>query len=184
MSMIGNTILNQIVNEKGITEPDVILNILNEEINTSLKQTALDSQSRDGMDIAICTFQNNIADESVLLEYAGANRPLYIVQNETITETRANKFPIGGLSYDVEKIFTKHSFQLQKHDTIYITSDGYADQFSSNDKKLMTKKFKEILLSFQNSSMQEQKNYLDEFISNWMLGIEQTDDILVIGVRI
>lgn len=187
MSMIGNTLLNQIVNEKGITDPAQILNSLNEEINSSLKQTQQDSDSRDGMDVAICSFHHpspSVEGTGVRMEYAGANRPIYYVKNGALEETRANKFPIGGLDYDVPKIFTTHIFQLDKNDTVYISTDGYADQFSPDDKKLMTKKFKETLVSIHEKSMEEQKNYLDLFIENWKMGTEQTDDILVIGVRV
>ncbi|TAL61823.1 MAG: hypothetical protein EPN85_03955 [Bacteroidetes bacterium] len=187
MSMIGNTLLNQIVFEKKITEPAKILTELNIEVNASLKQTQFESESRDGMDVGICSFEfpsPSERDGRVRMQFAGANRPLYFVRNGELTETKANKFPIGGLSYDVDKTFTNHVFQLQKGDAIYITSDGYADQFSPQDKKLMTKKFKEILVSIQDKSMEEQRDYLDTFIENWKGGMEQTDDVLVIGVRI
>ncbi len=180
MSMIGNTVLNQIVNEKDITEPSQILNLLNEEINISLKQTQADSESRDGMDIAICSF-DMIKME---MQYAGANRPLYFVSNNELTEIKPNKCAIGGLDYDVPKVFNTHTFQLQKNDKIYISTDGYADQFSPSDKKLMTKRFKEILLSINNQLMDEQRNHLDTFIENWRGAMEQTDDILVIGVKV
>ena len=180
MSMIGNTLLNQIVNEKGITNPAQILNILNEEINASLKQTQQDSESRDGMDVAICSFDM----DKMEVEYAGANRPLYFLKNAELIETRANKFPIGGLDYDVPKVFTTHTFKMNRNDTIYISTDGFADQFSPDDKKLMTKKFKETLVSISEKSMEEQRDYLDSFIENWKGNTEQTDDILVIGVRV
>ena len=180
MSMIGNTLLNQIVDEKGVTEPHRILQLLNEEINNSLKQTQAESESRDGMDVAICSFNS----EKTELNYAGAMRPLYFVRNNELVETRASKFAIGGRDYDENKVFVDHSFSLQKGDTIYISTDGFADQFSPADKKLMTKKFKEILLSIQDKTMEEQKDHLDEFIENWKGSLEQTDDILVIGIRV
>ena len=180
MSMIGNTVLNQIVNEKDVTEPSQILNLLNEEINASLKQNQVDSESRDGMDIAICCFDRTKME----LHYAGANRPLYYLSNLELTEIKPNKCAIGGLDYDVPKIFTTQTFALTKGDTIYISTDGYADQFSPDDKKLMTKRFKEMILSINTKSMEEQRNYLDTFIENWKGTMEQTDDILVIGVII
>ena len=80
--------------------------------------------------------------------------------------------------------FTKHVFDLQKGDTLYIFLDGYADQFSPDDKKLMTRKFKQNILKIQHLSMQEQKHFLDTFIEDWKSNMEQTDDILVIGVRV
>ncbi len=183
MSMIGNTLLNQIVNEKGVTEPAHILDLLNEEVNTSLKQSHQDSQSRDGMDIAICSFYQKSSTEFDL-EYAGANRPLYIFQNDCLIETKANKFPIGGLSYDFDKIYTNHSFSLHKDDCVYIASDGFADQFNALGKKLKTKIFKEILQNIHHNPMEEQGAYLKTFINNWKENTEQTDDILVIGIKI
>lgn len=180
MSMIGNTLLNQIVNEKDITQPALILNKLNKEITNALKQDLEGSDSRDGMDIAICT----INEKTQIMQYAGANRPLYFVRNNELMETKANKVAIGGHVQDEEKIFNNHEFALQKGDTFYLTTDGYADQFNPADKKLMTKRFKEILLSIQNLSMQDQEKHLAQFIKHWKQNTEQTDDILVIGVRI
>jgi serine phosphatase RsbU (regulator of sigma subunit) len=180
MSMIGNTLLNQIVNEKEITEPAQILTLLNEKVNTSLKQNQLDSESRDGMDIAICAFS---ADKTSM-QYAGANRPLYLVRGGELQEVKASKFPIGGLDYDIPKIFVNHVIPLQKGDSVYISTDGYADQFSPADSKLMTRKFKELLLSGETKSMEEQGVFLGEFIEKWRGPVEQTDDVLVIGIKV
>jgi len=180
MSMIGNTLLNEIVNEKGITEPGPILHRLNEEVNRSLKQTRQDSESRDGMDVAICSFDFSKME----LQYAGANRPLYYIKSGQLEEFKADKFPIGGLDYDVPKKFNTRTFQLSKGDTIYTSTDGFADQFSPDDKKLMTKRFKELLVSIHDKPVEEQKTFLDTYIENWRGTMEQTDDILVIGVKV
>jgi serine phosphatase RsbU (regulator of sigma subunit) len=101
----------------------------------------------------------------------------------TLAEYKATKAAIGGLTED-NQVFQLNEIQLQKGDTIYLSSDGYADQFSPADKKLMTKRFKEILLSIQHLSMPEQGNYLEKFITDWRGNMEQTDDVLVIGVRV
>jgi serine phosphatase RsbU (regulator of sigma subunit) len=180
MSMIGNTLLNQIVNERDIVQPNLILNELNKEITSALKQDAAGSDSRDGMDISII----NINANKKQLQYAGANRPLYFVRNNELIETKANKVAIGGHMQEEEKHFTNHVFELQKGDTIYLSSDGYADQFSPSDKKLMTKRFKEIILGIQHLSMPEQEKYLAQYIDEWRGIMEQTDDVLVIGVRV
>jgi serine phosphatase RsbU (regulator of sigma subunit) len=100
-----------------------------------------------------------------------------------LIEYKATKAAIGGLTED-NQVFQLNEIQLQKGDTIYLSSDGYADQFSPADKKLMTKRFKEILLSIQHLSMPEQGNYLEKFITDWRGNMEQTDDVLVIGVRV
>lgn len=195
MSVIGSTLLNQIVNEKGITDPAEILDLLDKGVNYSLHQTQTGSQSRDGMDAAICCFEfsSPIGKEKrvvcevegdLKLHFAGANRPLYYIKNNDLEEIKADKFSIGGHDYNNLKTFTTHTFLLEKNDSLYISTDGFADQFGQNNKKLKTKKFKEILLSIQDKSMQEQKSFLDTFIENWRENLEQTDDIQMIGIRV
>jgi two-component system, sensor histidine kinase LadS len=185
MSMIGNNILNQIVNEKGITSPAEILNILHKEIYKALKQ-ADQSNAKDGMDIVLVTFSGETE-----IEYAGAQRPLWIIHNQAgttdeqrVTEIKGDKFSIGGTQTEEERKFSNHSVSLAKGDRIYLFSDGYADQFSGDNKKLMTRKFKEILVSIQKLGMTEQEKFLNEFIEDWKGNFEQTDDVLVIGVKI
>ena len=128
----------------------------------------------------------NIKIQNIIVKYAGANRPLWIIRNgqTNVEEIKATKTAIGGLTEDNQH-FDTHEIKLQQGDTFYICTDGYADQFSGQDgKKLMTRKFKEILVSIQNKTMQEQEKHLDNFVENWKAGAEQVDDILVIGVRL
>ncbi len=182
MSLIGTVLLNEIFHKHQWNNPSGILSHLNRLVKLSLKQQLTDSQSRDGMDIAYCIFDK----VTMKLQYAGANRPLWFVrkgQTELI-EIKATKKAIGGLTPD-DAHFETHEIQLQQGDTFYIFTDGYADQFGGeNRKKLMTKKFKEILLSIQQKTLQEQQQYLNDFIENWKAGLEQVDDICVIGVRV
>jgi serine phosphatase RsbU (regulator of sigma subunit) len=178
MSMIGNNLLNKVVNEKAITSPDKILIELDEELRLTLKKEE-NTDSKDGMDVALLTFINERE-----MEYAGANRPLWIVRGGVLEEIKATKISIGGDRYGNEQQFKCHSIKLQEGDTVYISSDGFADQFNNNDKKLMTRRFKEILIGIQHLSMPEQEKYLDDFIEKWKGNLEQTDDILVIGIRV
>jgi serine phosphatase RsbU (regulator of sigma subunit) len=181
MSMVGNNVLNQLVNEKQLTAPDEILNHLHKEIRKALKQEE-QSTTKDGMDAAIIAFNNETE-----IEYAGAQRPLWIIKKQKeipLFEIKGDKFAIGGSQTEKERKFTKHTISLAKGDSMYIFSDGYADQFSDENKKLMTSRFKEILLSIQDKTMQEQKEYLNTFIDNWIGKREQIDDILVIGIRV
>ena len=133
------------------------------------------------MDIALC----NIDMITRIVKYAGANRPLWVIRkgHTTVEEIKGTKTAIGGLTNDNQH-FDIHEIILQQGDTFYICTDGFADQFSGQGKKLTTKKFKEILLSIQGKSMQEQEKYLNNFIINWQAETEQIDDILVIGVRL
>jgi serine phosphatase RsbU (regulator of sigma subunit) len=179
MSAIGSEKLNEAV----IQTDDVsdILKGVNIRMKKVLHQSEKKDSTRDGMDIAICAFNK----EMTQLEYAGANRPIWIVRNgiAIIEEIKATKAAIGGYTVD-EQEFIKHEISLEKGDTVYMFSDGFADQFNLNGKKLMAKKFKEAILSIMHKSMQDQKSYLDTFIEAWRGEMEQTDDILVIGVRV
>ncbi|HEX7412459.1 MAG TPA: hypothetical protein VF411_00335, partial [Bacteroidia bacterium] len=121
-------------------------------------------------------------DGRVKLQWSGANNSLWYILNNELIEVRADKQPIG--KYSDEVPFTTNNFQFNFPVSFYLFSDGYADQFSPDDKKLMKKKFKDIVLSMQNLSMQEQKNHLDKFHIDWKGTMEQTDDVLIIGVRV
>jgi serine phosphatase RsbU (regulator of sigma subunit) len=163
-------------------DPAEILSHLNKGIKKSLHQSDSEESTRDGMDIAFCTF--NI--ENSVLKFAGANRPLWVHRQDQsdFEEIKATKKAIGGLT-DSNQIFETHELQLNSGDSFYMFSDGYADSFGRlNGKKLTTKKFREFLHEIQQKPMQEQSKLLDDFIENWMSGTEQVDDILVIGVRI
>jgi serine phosphatase RsbU (regulator of sigma subunit) len=103
-------------------------------------------------------------------------------QNE-ITEIKGTKKAIGGLTEDSQQ-FETHTIQLKEGDTFYIFSDGYADLFGKGGKKLTTKKFKQVILDIQDKTMNVQGKYLEYFSENWKSGIEQIDDILVIGLRV
>jgi serine phosphatase RsbU (regulator of sigma subunit) len=179
MSTIGSEKLNEAV--KDSSDVSVILNLVNRGMKKVLRQTDKINSTRDGMDVSLCAFNKDLSQ----VEYAGANRPLWIIRKDQleIEEIKATKVAIGGLTEDTQE-FAKHTIDLQKGDSVYLFSDGYADQFSPQDKKLMTRKFKEIILSIQNKSMEEQKEYLGSFIDEWKGNMEQTDDILVIGVRV
>ena len=179
MSMIGISLLHQVVNERSITEPAMVLEELNREVIHSLKQRY--SDSNDGMDIAFCNI--NLAEG--YLDFAGANRPLWIVRDKNLLEFRPDKFPIGGLQFSQLEKFTSHHIPLAKGDILYMTTDGFADQFGGvNGKKLMTKKLKEVLVSISHLEMKEQEAFLYKYFDEWKGREEQVDDVLVVGVRI
>ena len=179
MSMIAVEKLNEAVSNN-LTQPSAILSHLNKGVKTTLKQNTSGSSSQDGMDIALCCFDL----EKNILQFSGAQRPLWLIRNNELTEYKSTKVSIGGFTSDVQE-FASHNIQLQKSDSIYIFSDGFADQFGGEKgKKLMTKNMKELLLSIQNISMIEQEKILNEKLLGWQGNFEQVDDILVIGIRI
>lgn len=183
MSMIGSEKLMSTVVES--TSPSIILNLLNKGIKSSLRQSDNEESTKDGMDIALVS----IDLETNKASYAGANRPIWIIRASTgsatiaVEEIKATKKAIGGFTHD-EQHFDQHELKFNKGDTFYLFTDGYADQFGYTGKKLMTKKFREILIGIQSLTMSEQEKYLNDFIENWKQDAEQIDDILVIGVRI
>jgi len=182
MSMIGSSLLNQIINERGIDRPDLILNVLNTLIIDTFRQTENESSAAaDGMDISICSFDLRTLE----LQYAGANRPLWLIRNNDFILIKPDKFPIGGMQAAKDRQFTNHTLQLQQNDTLYIFTDGYADQFGGEKgKKLMSAKFREMLQSIQSMPMPEQESYLRHHFEKWKGAHEQVDDVLVIGVRV
>ncbi len=184
MSMIGNDLLNQIIVEKNITRPSEILDNLHLGVKQALKQDREGSETRDGMDVALCVA--NMKDHTI--EYAGANRPLWIVRKTAapvIEEIKPDKYPIAGLQTGEERIFTNHSLLFNPGDTFYIFTDGYSDQFGGEDgKKFMSKRFKEQLLSIQHLPMREQGRKIEEKFESWRGDLEQVDDVLVLGFRL
>jgi serine phosphatase RsbU (regulator of sigma subunit) len=180
MSMIGFEQLDAAVSSDA--DPSGILMRVNNGVRRSLRQNDTEDSTRDGMDMAICTI--DLRTREVI--YAGANRPLWLIRHGSgdIEEIKATKKAIGGFT-ELTQIFDRHVLQLQKGDTFYIFSDGYADTFSgTTGKKLTTKRFREILFSIKDQDMSEQKTHLEAHIESWRSGTEQVDDILVIGVRL
>ncbi|MBN8701957.1 MAG: SpoIIE family protein phosphatase [Bacteroidetes bacterium] len=180
VSMVGNSSLNQIVNEKKIYEPSQMLKELDNLVTSTLKQSVLTSETRDGMDIALCRI-NHITNE---LTFAGANRPLYYLKNNELIKIKGNSNAIGGF-YDESKAFTSHTIQINKNDSFYLFSDGYADQFGGpKDKKFMTKNLEKLLLSIQHLPMKEQEFAVKTELESWQGANEAVDDVLVMGIKV
>jgi serine phosphatase RsbU (regulator of sigma subunit) len=180
MSAIGSEKLNEAVMQSD--DVSTILRSVNIGMKKVLHQSGDGNSTTDGMDIAICAFNKDMTK----VAYAGANRPIWVIRNGSgiIEETKSTKAALGGYTID-EQEFAKHEINLQKNDTVYLFSDGFADQFGiRNNKKLKTKKFKEEVIVNQFKSMEDQKKHLDSFIENWKGNVEQTDDILVVGIRV
>ena len=181
MSIVGYNQLRQAIITTGGSNPAEILNHLNRGVTETLHQNDKDSTSKDGMDIAICALNYDTLE----LEYAGAFNPLYLLRDNEILQTKANKFPIGSFMKGRTEEFTNHKIQLVEGDQIFIFSDGYADQFGGpRGKKMMYRRFRELLVETSILPVEEQKNQLNSALKNWMKEEEQVDDILVIGVRV
>lgn len=177
MSFIGINQLNTIVNEKGITYPAQILNELKKGVVNSLNSNQSNSEKKDGMDVAMISFNENE------LVFSGANQSILILRNSELIEFKGNKQPIG-LS-DNNESFTEERIAIQKFDRIVLFSDGVVDQFGGeNGKKLKSKNFKAWLLQTSSLSLQEQKNVLTQKLNSYKQNYEQTDDITLTIIEI
>jgi ligand-binding sensor domain-containing protein/serine phosphatase RsbU (regulator of sigma subunit)/PAS domain-containing protein len=181
MSLIGYNLLNRIVNEKRITDPKDILMELNNGVLNVLHKN--ESESKDGMDIAICKINYDLNT----LDYAGAMRPIWIINNGVLKEIRADKIPIGTKQKDRRDTitYTTHTIALDKGDSFYIFTDGYADQFGGpKDKKYSTARFKELLIKNATEDFSTQEKNIKAEHQQWKGENEQIDDILVIGFSV
>jgi serine phosphatase RsbU (regulator of sigma subunit) len=184
MSMLGNSFLNEIVVENKIFKADEILNKLRAKIISALEQKG-GTQQKDGMDISLCVW--NKLDNT--LEFAGANNPLWLVRkNENavteLVEVKADKMPIGTY-LENEVPFSSTIIQLQKGDIIFLSTDGYPDQFGGpKGKKYKYKPLIDSLIKNSNLSMEEQKASLEIAFNDWKHHHEQVDDVSLIGVRV
>jgi serine phosphatase RsbU (regulator of sigma subunit) len=189
LSVLGISSMNEIVNRNETIHADQILEHLRTFVIHTLHQTGTRGETQDGIEIALCV----IDPVRKTLEFAGANRPLYIVRARSgrkagakheIIHIRGDRMPIG--IYDQETVpFTNHEITLREKDTIYLFSDGYVDQLGGPKRKTFRSvHFRDLLLGIQDKSMEEQRRILLETHESWRGEVEQIDDILVVGIRI
>lgn len=179
MTVIGNSLLNQVLSMNGTTDPSKILIQLDKKLLETFQQHG-NVVTNDGMDAALIRYRINKNE----LTFAGAKRPLYIFKNGELLELKGNKSPIGSFGHNFDKLFTSQKIPVNKGDTIYMFTDGLQDQFGGADgKKFMIKRFRELLNEIQSLSMHEQKIRLEKEMDLWQGKYEQTDDMLLIGIR-
>jgi serine phosphatase RsbU (regulator of sigma subunit) len=179
MSMLGVSFLNEIILNKEINQPDLVINSLRDEVIRALKQKESESEVKDGMDICVCLLDPVRRS----LQFAGAQCPLWIFSEGELTEIKGDKMPVA--IHDTMGPFTNHWIDLKKGDTFYIFSDGFVDQFGGpNQKKYLSKNFKKTLGELQAISMYQQGVELDRIFEEWRKDVEQIDDVTVIGVRV
>jgi PAS domain S-box-containing protein len=179
LSLIGYFLLNDIVRSRKVTEPGIILDLLDEGVTKTLRQDE-DSTTKDGMDIALCKINTQTRE----VEYAGAHRPLYVMKGGVMEEIKGNKFPIGGGIYKNQTNFTNTKISLGQGDSIYFSSDGFPDQFGGTEgRKFGPKKVREVIEQVYKLPMKEAHHIFDEAWENWRGDHKQTDDVLLIGIK-
>jgi serine phosphatase RsbU (regulator of sigma subunit) len=181
MSMIGNTLLDEIINEKHIYNPAFVLESLNDAVFKALRQD--ETGNADGMDVALCRI-DKIDDERFELTFAGARRPAYIIKDGALVELKGNRRGIGGsMSQQLEQ-FENHQLILHVNDCIYIGSDGFTDAANPEREKFGTKRLKTLLQLYYKEPMERQRQYLIEELENFTKGTPMRDDVLLMGIRL
>jgi serine phosphatase RsbU (regulator of sigma subunit) len=175
--MLGITYIHDTILRKETYFTNTVLEIVRERFKRTFK--TFGSDSKNGMDIALCAL--NL--DTLVLQYSGANLPLWIVRNGDLIEHKPTRCPIGFYPVDID--FQQNEIQLEKNDTIYMFSDGIYDQLSDiNFKKYQKNKFRTLILENTALSMENQKQKILENFENWKGVNYQTDDVTVLGFKI
>lgn len=179
MSILGISLLNQIILREKYTDPAQILNTLRERLIMSLDDGE-ETNIYDGMDISLAVMD----DTSHTLTFAGAYNPLFLFRNQELTELKPDRMPVGaGVKENVP--FTKKTIALQKNDRVVLFTDGYKDQIGgSREKKFSTRGFKNLLLETSTLTIEEQGQAVERHFNNWKKNNQQLDDVLVMGINI
>jgi serine phosphatase RsbU (regulator of sigma subunit) len=191
VSVICNNGLNRSVREHNLTDPGKILDRTREIVLSEFEKS--DERVYDGMDAALISYSYG-PDNSVELEFSGANNPLWIVRSESgeWEEIQGDKQPIGRY-FDDFRPYQKHHRTLKRGDLVYLFTDGYKDQFGGDaygenpdgtGKKFKSARLKKIILTNLNKKMNDQKVILEQEFENWRGDYEQVDDVCGIGIRL
>jgi len=179
MSLIGHNGLNQAAKERGLFKPGEVLRELNRIAFDALHKDREQHLIRDGMDLALCSYD----PKRRILDYAGANCPLYMVRDGETMAFAPNKAAIGSNELGAEN-FIEHRIELREGDMVYAFSDGYADQFGGpKGKKFLYRRFRDLLVEVSSHAPDRQRRMLHDAFNAWRGAHEQVDDILVIGLR-
>lgn len=179
MSMLGITMLHEIVNEKNIMNSEKILNQLRLSIARTLKQEGKIGEQKDGIDMALMIYDT----ATRTLEFSGANNPLYIIRNGEMLEYKGNNMPVA--FYEKMSDFTRYTIEMKKGDRVYMFTDGFPDQFGGpQGKKFKYRPFKDLLLEVHERPMEEQHRILSLIFDEWKGDLSQIDDVLVIGLKL
>lgn len=181
MSVIGYTLLDKLSREETPLRPCDILNQLSLSVHKTLWLQTGGRSEKEYIDISLIS----VDMQNMVLEYAGARRPVYRIRNNELLKLSPDRFPIGAFNDHGLQAFSNQRIPIQRGDTIYLFTDGYSDQFGGPErKKFKSLSFQQFLLSIQDLSMEEQKQVLEEKIDKWKGEYEQVDDIMVIGIKI
>lgn len=179
MSVLGISLLNEIVTRKEISKANQALEVLRYELKETLNQSHKEYSYNSGMDIALCVIDH----KQKIMQYSGANAPLYLIRNNKLIDYKPTRNPIGLTPIEIP--FLNNEIEYEEDDIFYLFSDGYTDQFGGeNGKKFQTRRFKHLLLEIHQKPLEIQKDHIKLSLLKWMeYKYEQVDDIMVFGFK-
>ena len=179
MSMLGITLLNEIVNIQGITKSDSIVTELRKKVIRSFQQGRKDIQANDGIDIALCVLDK----AQMKIQFTGGMNDLVYIHDNKLEIIKADRFS-AGFTYDNPKPFTMKEIDCKKGDIFYLFTDGYRDQLGGDlCKKYLTRNLHIKLLEIHELELSDQRLILEKNLVDWMKDNTQTDDITIFGIR-
>ena len=179
MSLLGASLLKEVVKLEGINTPGKVLDRLRKEVMVALGQKGAMGEQKDGMDMALVS----IDPDNLICQYAGANSALYLLRRGKISVYRPDPMPLS--YYEEMHPFKTQEIQLEAGDQLYLFSDGYADQFGGEwRKKFKYSRFRQLITEHADLSMPRQQQVLSDTIREWQGKHEQIDDMVVVGIRI
>jgi len=179
VSLIAFNMLNKVVLERRITEPAAVLNELDKLMRNLFSKSS--EKVRDGVDMGICAYNR----KTEKLSFAGAYHSLFICDGEEFREVKGNRESIGFSIFHDKKEFVNHEVDIKSGDILYLSTDGFPDQFGGEKgKKLKWKNFKKLLSDIQSTQIHDQKAEIMQFFHNWKRDLEQLDDVCVMGVQV
>ncbi|NVO10359.1 MAG: tetratricopeptide repeat protein [Bacteroidales bacterium] len=179
MSLIGNTILNQIVNEWHTHDPSLILEYLHQKIRKSLQQDESHSKSHASMDVCLIKINRNTSR----VTFAGANRSLLIIQDGKLERIQGDRKSVGGFQRESRRYYTNHEINLSNNSCLYLATDGFIDQMNSEKRKFGQKQFSDLLVENCDKPMSVQKEIILNMLDKYRGDEEQIDDICILGLK-
>ena len=183
MTVMGNDLLNEIVIESKIINPEKVICELDQKVHHTLVRKDQENTAQDGMDMAMIALHES--DNQMI--FSGAKNPMYLIREDKMHIIQGSKYPVGGGKFyeNSNKSFEPHPIILKEGDVLYMFSDGFQDQFGGEQgRKYMKKRFRNFLHQISNKPMTEQKAILNQEFESWKGEQAQTDDVLVLGIRI
>jgi len=180
MSLIGHNLLNQTINEIDSFDPPYILEEVSRNFERSIKNTELDIEENNDIDIAFCRIDKDRKE----IFFSGANSTIYFIQGNKLTEYKGNRRAIGQ-DNEVITHFSRSKIKFESGDMLYLFTNGFADQFGGpENKRFRTTRLKNLIVNVHDLSLDDQKTQIIESFEKWKGNNEQIDDVLLLGIRL